>query len=47
MLGFKTTHAAMRTQSGMETIHMIKKNQLKDADPKLTNYGKVVYLLAA
>ena len=47
MLGFKKSHSAKRTLSGIETIHMIRKNQLKDSDPKLTNYGKFVSLLAA
>ena len=47
MLGFKKIHSAKRTLSGIETIHMIRKNQLKDSDPKLTNYGKFVSLLAA
>ena len=47
MLGFKKSNSAKRTLSGIETIHMIRKNQLKDGDPKLTNYGKFVSLLAA
>ena len=47
MLGFKKSNSAKRTLSGIETIHMIRKNQLKESDPKLTNYGKFVSLLAA
>jgi putative transposase len=47
MLGFKKSTSAKRTLSGIETIHMIRKNQLNNDDPKLTNYGKFVSLFAA
>ena len=47
MLGFKKSNSAKRTLSGIETIHMIRKNQLKDGDRKLTDYGNFVSLLAA
>ena len=47
MLGFKKSHSAKRTLSGIETIHMIRKKQLKNPDPNLTNCGIFMSLLAA
>ena len=47
MLGFKDFNSARRTLSGIETIHMIRKGQLKNKKISQTLYGQCVSLLAA
>jgi putative transposase len=47
MLGSKEFNSAKRTLSGIETIHMIRKGQLKNAKKSQTFYGQFVSLLAA
>lgn len=47
MFGFKSFNAARRTLSLIETVHMIRKGQLSNANENLSCYGQFVSLLAA
>ena len=47
MLGFKSFNSAKHTISGIEMVHMIRKGQLINIDPKQTCYGQFMSLLAA